>query len=548
MSTLFVFLRKFKITQRMLGMIILVVVATLIMFAYSLYNLNQALWLEKENKLNALADAAVTIVDKYYQESKQGLISDAEAKQQAIAALDNLRYSGNEYFFTLNRDGIMVQHAFAKKLIGTNVLPMKDPHGVQLFQKMLDVTANQQSGHVSYMWNRPNAVTPSPKMSVVKRFDAWQWVIGTGIYVDDIDQQLSKFTVTNLLIFAVLWLPVLLLLYIISTSVTKPLRHTIAAMENIATGEGDLTQRIDENGNDELTELAHYFNVFIGKIHQVVSSVSQSVGQSQKLAGGLADIANEANEITQEMQSETQSVATAINEMAMTAAEVASNAQQAAANTGDADHQANATTEVVGKTIDNINSLSNELENTAIEAQALQSSSAEIGKILEVIAAIADQTNLLALNAAIEAARAGEAGRGFAVVADEVRTLASRTQQSTQEISTITDVIRRTIERVNASVTKAQSQSRDTVTQTAAVVQAIDSIKLAISQVSDMNAQIASATEEQSAVITELNMNITRINDISADNQRKSEVVAQSSNQLQQDASGLGQLIAVFRI
>lgn len=541
-------LRNIKITHRMLGMITLVVLATILMFSYSLYNLNKVLWVEKEDKLSALADAAVTIVDKYYQESQQGQLTEQQAKTRAIEALDNLRYSGNEYYFTLNRQGIMVQHPFAKKLVGTNVLPIKDPDNVQLFQKMLDVTAAKEKGTVSYMWNRPKADAPSPKMSMVKRFEPWGWVIGTGIYVDDIDEELQRFITNNSIIFLIVWLPVLLLLYIISRSVTTPLRQTINAMKNIATGDGDLTLRITSQSRDELAELAQYFNVFIEKIQQVVNSVNQSVNQSQHLASDLATIANEANDMTQAMQQETQSVATAINEMAMTATEVANNAQLAADNTTDADHQADRTTVVVSNTIDNINRLSQELETTAEEAQELQSRSSQIDHILDAITAIAEQTNLLALNAAIEAARAGEAGRGFAVVADEVRTLASRTQQSTQEIGKIIDAIRHTIGQVNASVSRAQSQSRDTVTQTGEVVQALDSIKLAIQQISDMNGQIASATDEQSSVIAELNMNITRINDISVDNQHKSEDVASNSHQLQSNSSELSQLIKVFKV
>ncbi|QYJ84632.1 methyl-accepting chemotaxis protein [Shewanella mesophila] len=540
--------RRIRISSRLLLMLGLAVIATILMFMFALLSIEGLLYQDKQDKLTSLADTGEKVIAQYYEQSKRGVMSEADAKANAIAALDGLRYSGNEYFWTIDRDGVMVQHAFAKKLVGTNVLGMKDPNGVKLFELMVTGTKNSEYALIEYMWNKPNTTEPSPKMSVVKRFEPWGWIVGTGIYVDDINDEKMAFTGEYLLIAVLVWLPVIFLLVIISRSISIPMQQTISAFENIARGEGDLTLRLNESGKDELSIVASSFNAFVTKIQSLILSASTSVSHSRELAEGLAVISAEASTITNSMQSETESVATAINEMSMAASEVASNAQLAADSAGSADSEADRTAQVVDVAVSKITVLSGELEKTSQVAQGLQVSSSKIGQILDVIVGIAEQTNLLALNAAIEAARAGEAGRGFAVVADEVRTLASRTQDSTQEINSIIDAIREAIENVNRSVLTAKTQSLETVEETTQVVDALGTIKASIRQISDMNIQIATATEQQSAVIAELNMNVTRINDISLENQHKSEQIGSASDQIKTGSSDLETLISSFKV
>jgi len=540
--------RKVKVSTRLFVMLGLSIVATIFMFLFALVSIDNLLLSEKESKLSSLADVGEKVITRYYQSAQTGEMTEDEAKQGAILALDELRYAGKEYYWTIDTSGVMIQHAFAKKLIGTNVLGVKDPNGVKLFELMVSGTERKEYALIEYMWNRPNESDPSPKMSVVKRFKPWGWIVGTGMYVDDIKTQEAAFAWQYLFIGGLVWLPVIFILFIIIQSISRPMQQTISAFENIAKGEGDLTLRLEESGNDELKEVATNFNIFIVKIQAVVQSVLTSVSHSQELATGLAAISQEANQVTNNMQSETESVATAINEMSMAASEVASNAQLAADSAGSADSEADRTTSVVGSAMTKINELSIELETTSEVAQGLQVSSGKIGQILDVIVGIAEQTNLLALNAAIEAARAGEAGRGFAVVADEVRTLASRTQESTQEINGIIDAIRNSIMSVNQSVEQAKLRSSETVQETGQVVDALDTIKSSIRQISDMNIQIAAATEEQSAVIAELNMNVTRINDISLENQEKSVQIGNSSQQIQDGSTELSSLVSSFKI
>jgi len=425
---------------------------------------------------------------------------------------------------------------------------MQDPNGVKLFQKMIQGTEQQDVARVDYMWNKPQQENPSPKMSVVKRFNPWGWIIGTGIYVDDIQADRNQFITQYLLLLTLVWLPVILLLFFIIRSISGPMVETIAAFKNIAKGEGDLTLRLSEEGNDELKQIAHHFNTFIEKVQKVIISVSDSVDESSRLAKNMSTITQQANQISSNVQAETTNVATAINQMSVTASEVASNAQLAAESTHNADTEADKSAAVVDNAMQKISELSTELAATEEVAKSLQVSSSKIGQILDVIVGIADQTNLLALNAAIEAARAGEAGRGFAVVADEVRTLASRTQASTSEINLIIDAIRTAIDSVNSSVERAKTKSSETVNETQQVVGALNNIKSSIDQISQMNIQIAAATEEQSTVITELNMNITRINDMSLDNRTQNELINKGSMDIEKGAIKLHQLVEQFRV
>ncbi|UPO33268.1 methyl-accepting chemotaxis protein [Shewanella sp. JNE2] len=336
--------------------------------------------------------------------------------------------------------------------------------------------------------------------------------------------------------------------WFIAKGITRPIAETTQAMNDIAEGEGDLTRRIAVNGKDEIAELSMAFNRFVEKIHSTVSQVADSTSLLATSAEEMSSITRETQQMANRQHLETEQVATAMNEMAATVQEVAHNATDAA----DAANHANDSTEqgklVVQKVVSTIAILAEEIATAASAINELERNTAEIDSVLVVIRNIADQTNLLALNAAIEAARAGEQGRGFAVVADEVRTLASRTQASTTEIQQMIEALQH---KAKSTVNAMETSTRTTqscVSQVHQAGEALEAITHAVSTISQMNIQIASAANEQCAVSAEINKNVNNINDIATNATDSAVQTARAGDELAQLAARLTTLLAQFKI
>ncbi|KFK59660.1 chemotaxis protein [Vibrio vulnificus] len=341
------------------------------------------------------------------------------------------------------------------------------------------------------------------------------WYVGVVLDESIAYQSINDLRNSSIVYTIVAMLLSIAILLVLIRTLMRPLDDLNNAIQDVASGEGDLTQRLDTNTDKEFSQLADGFNTFTGTLQQLIKQ-SKAIGEeilrgSETTSGGL----QESAAAMQEQLRELEQLATAMHEMATTASDVASNAQGAASAAKVADDATVDGTDIVSDTTQAIDDLSVRIDQAVEEVQVLESATANIETILKVINDIADQTNLLALNAAIEAARAGESGRGFAVVADEVRTLAQRTQQSTTEIRTMIEKLQSSAN----SVASAMNQSKDTATNAVARAQeanhALERIRNAIQQISDMNIQIASAAEEQSLVAEEINNNTVKIKDLS---------------------------------
>nr|WP_166362936.1 methyl-accepting chemotaxis protein [Pseudomonas akapageensis] len=334
----------------------------------------------------------------------------------------------------------------------------------------------------------------------------------------------------------------LLLIWLMARSVTRPILGVAHMLQDIASGEGDLTRRLHYDKRDELGELAGWFNRFLDKLQPTIAEVKRSVQDARDTADQSAAIASQTSAGMEQQYRQVDQVATASHEMSATAQDVARSAAQAAQAARDADQATRQGLAVIDRTTTSIDHLAADMSTAMSQVEGLAASSEKIGSVLEVIRAIAEQTNLLALNAAIEAARAGEAGRGFAVVADEVRNLARRTQESVEETRQVIEHLQEGTKVVVDAMGNSHRQANGSVEQVGQAVTALRQIGDAVTVITDMNMQIASAAEEQSAVAEEINNNVATIRDVTeslSGQANESARVSQSLNSLANQQQGL---------
>ncbi|WP_061239059.1 methyl-accepting chemotaxis protein [Ectopseudomonas composti] len=350
------------------------------------------------------------------------------------------------------------------------------------------------------------------------------------------------------LIIAIGLLVCLLLVVGFPLLVTRPLHSLLHRIEQIADGDGDLRVRLDVLSKDELGKLSHAFNRFLDKLQPLIKEVGRVTGEVADSAKSLAGMAAANDRLISSEHAAVDQVSTAATEMSVAVHEVARNAQNAADAARQAEVQSREGAGVVGATIHSIRQLAQEVESASDTIQTLEQETANIGAVLAVIKGIADQTNLLALNAAIEAARAGEQGRGFAVVADEVRALAARTQESTKDIQQMIERLQAGVQNAVKATHSGSARARQSVEQAAGVDQALSVTGDSVQRINDMAAQIATACEEQSSVTEEIARNISDIRDLSNEAAQTSEQSTLASQHLSELSLGLAQLVGRFRV
>ena len=333
----------------------------------------------------------------------------------------------------------------------------------------------------------------------------------------------------------------------VSISLSRPILKLTQVISEIEQ-QADLTQRVEIQSNDEIGLAARAFNTMLEKLHASMRQVSSATSQLAATAEETSVITKQTSHAVQEQLSETSQLATAMTEMSATFKEVASNTQHTSTASGAANKEAAQGKLGMNETVAQIQQLASEVEHAAGVIAEVEHNSAEIGKVLDVIGGIAEQTNLLALNAAIEAARAGEQGRGFAVVADEVRTLASRTQQSTEEINQMIVKLQEGSRQAVSVMGKSKEKAHVAVEQANDTGQSFSTITEAIGRISEMTVQIASAAEEQTAVAEEINSNIIRINGIAEQTSVGARETSSASSDLARLASELNSLVAQFKV
>ncbi|MEJ2590517.1 MAG: methyl-accepting chemotaxis protein [Candidatus Thiodiazotropha sp.] len=540
-------LRHFTISRKLWILILLATLGILSITALSLMEYHASLLKEKAQQTQRLVETACSVLADYYGRAQAGEFDMATAQNQAKEVIKALRYDQTNYFWINDMDARIVMHPIKPELDGKDLSKFEDPTGKRIFSEFAAKVRQSGEGMVPYLWPKPGAQQPVEKVSYVKGFTPWGWVVGSGIYIDDVETAFWQ----NARVLGAASLGVLILLLaasiLIARSIVRPLSATTAALDDISTGEGDLTHRLDTAGSDEIAKLSAAFNTFSEKICNIVIQVSHISGQVATAAEELSSTTAQTHENISQQMSETQQVATAVTEMAATVQDIAQSAEGAADSARTADEEASKGKLVVVDVTRTIRQMADEMTNASSVIDRLAKESESIGSVSDVIRGIAEQTSLLALNAAIEAARAGEQGRGFAVVADEVRSLASRTQQATQEIHQMIERLQSGTRDAVAVIQHSSSTTSESVEKAEAAALSLDSIVNAVATISDRNTQIASASEEQSAVAQEIDRSIVQISHLAEHSALSSQQIAEASNELSRAGELLRETVSHFK-
>lgn len=541
-------LRNMSISRRLW---LILVVAVVMLFALGLLMLRQIhgdLYQAKAEKTRHVVETAEGILTYYQGLEASGSLTRDAAQQQALNAVRGLRYNQNEYFWINDLEPKMIMHPANPKLDGQVLSGIKDPDGFALFNAMVALAKDKGAGSIDYRWPKPGASDPVQKTSYIQLFKPWGWIIGSGIYIDDMKAEFNRQLRDASLLGLAIALIMGLLVAVIARSISRPLQEAVDAMATIASGESDLTRRLDTHGRDEITQLGTHFNSFTAQLQQVVGQLHDAARALGHSAVEMGDNANQAELRSEQQSQQMELVATAINEVTYAVQDVAKNAEQASTEMQDAQHRAEQGQQSIQGSLQRIGELSGTIDEAVEVIQALANQSTKIGSVLEVIRAIAEQTNLLALNAAIEAARAGEQGRGFAVVADEVRLLAQRTQQSTAEIQTMIEHLQGQSEAAVKAIGASSTASRQTVEQASEAGASLDAISQVLLNLNALNASIASATLQQSHVVEEINRNVTETADLSRQTASAAQQSSSAGLALRQLSERLEQLLRQFHV
>ncbi|QBF82937.1 methyl-accepting chemotaxis protein [Shewanella maritima] len=490
----------------------------------------------QERMLNVFTETngEVKLFINYQQPNGRGLVGLAKSLDDMVRLLDSIKIEDTGFVYLVDAKGEIKLHPDTSKIGKVNLNGLYDSAGSLLNRNDFNLLRTDVDGDSTLV-----ASSYIPAMD---------WYLVAQVPESEIfallDTAAYQILVSTLIIAAIFTG----LAIGVATSVSRPISKVAELFRDIGEGEGDLRQRLPVEGNDELAQLAQGFNSFISKIQQSVIEVAQTSEQLSLSANDVSAQANQTLDDSYQQKDRTMMVVTAINQMGATVSEIANSAAQAADTARAADEESSEGQQVVMTARDTINQLSNDVEQVGEVIESLATHTKSIGGILDVIRAISEQTNLLALNAAIEAARAGEAGRGFAVVADEVRSLASRTADSTNEVQTMIDKLQAEASRAVDAMEKSRNRSQQGVSAVDEASQSLTGISQQIATISDMNIQVAAATEEQSTVVEDINRNVTEINDITQRTADTAQAAAAASESLNQLASRLDSLVASFKV
>ncbi len=476
----------------------------------------------------------ITVATPVQHQNRMIGVAGADIDLSSISAIINsLNFGGHGHAFIVSADGKILIHP-DNKLVLKNLAEAYPDGAPRVSPGLQEVQLNGKTQFISF--TRVKGVTSA------------DWYVALVLEQDTAFAMLSEFRTTALIAMAIAVVIIIGLLGMLIRLLMQPLHLMGRAMHDIAEGEGDLTRRLVIHGHDEFGTLGMSFNRFVERIHGSIREVSSATGQVNEVALRVVAASNSSMLNSDQQASRTSSVAAAINQLGAAAQEIAQNAALASQHSSEARNLAQDGQQVVDRTIDAMHQLSAKISSSCEHIETLNSNTVNIGQILEVITSISQQTNLLALNAAIEAARAGEAGRGFAVVADEVRNLAHRTQDSAQQVQKMIEELQVGARQAVGTMTESQRESDSSVGIANQAGERLESVTQRIGEIDGMNQSVATATEEQTAVVESINVDITEINTLNQEGVENLQATLRACADLEQQAKRLQHLVGSFRI
>ena len=541
--------RHWCIQNKIMSITVVSVAAMLAgLFFYLLPMLEGKIMHEKQDATRHIVEVAMGIIEQHDSEVKSGAITLEQAKTEAAKDISRLRYEKKEYLWINDLHPTMIMHPIKPELNGKDLSENKDPKGKLLFVEFAKVAREKGGGFVDYMWPKPGEKEPVPKISYVQLYQPWGWVLGSGIYVDDVKRDVATVKWMFLALNLIVALFSLLLAWSVSRGITRTLGYVAGNLEEMAQGGGDLTRRLAVERDDETGVLARSFNRFLDNMKEIVVKITYNSQEVSSAASQLKSTADQIATGTESVSGQAIAVATAGEEMAATSSEIAQSCVMAVENANRASLTAKSGAEVVNRAVESIQRIAGKVQESARTVASLGTRSEQIGAIIGTIEDIADQTNLLALNAAIEAARAGEQGRGFAVVADEGRALAERTTKATREIG---EMIKTIQQETGTAVTAMEDGVREVEHGTEEAARSGQALKDILEQVGDVTQQInqiATAAEEQTATTNEISSSMHEITDTVRQTSHTSHETASAASQLANMAEELKRIVAQFRM
>ncbi len=532
---------------RLFLVLLLSLIGLVILTSVALFSQHRSLMEDRMVKTRHLVEAASGVVAHFHELQTQGAMTEADAQAAALATLKAMHYEKTEYFWVNDMAPKMIMHPAKPELDGKDLSDFKDPNGKYLFKEFVETVQKSGAGFVQYEWPKPGSSSPVPKISYVSGFTPWGWIVGSGIYIDDVQQIFRQQALTLAGLALATTALIGLLLLVLIRSITQPIAEFKQTMQTIEKTR-DLSLRVQVKGKNEISQVGDSFNRMVESfhtaIHQVITSSHAVRGLAEKLSQSARQVASGSQEQTQ-----------ACAAMAAAVEETKASIDQVSSNSADARNIAEKSGQVSleGKRI--VESAAGEMTRIALSVQesarhivALGEMSERISSIVTVIKGIADQTNLLALNAAIEAARAGEQGRGFAVVADEVRKLAERTAQSTLEISSMIERIHTDTQDAVHSMNEGSARVHDGVALAKDAGDSMAGIHAGADQVIVAVSDIVYALQEQNLAAQLILQNVERIVDMATHNGNETSAIADMTENMLSVAQQLETVAEQFKV